>query len=253
MSKHSVKKIFDHCAGEYDQYAAVFNFMADQMLERLAFTKIEPNVIVDLGCGTGYLAQKLAKQYQEAKVIAVDFSLEMLKQISSLKHQQEDLLSLSFETSSVDLITSNVALPFLREPTAFFTEVKRILKPDGLFVFTSLGPDTLKELKPEIADDFVGVFYDMHDTGDQLLQAGFQDPVMDMQLSIARYSSAFQAINEFQYLGIINPFIEFEEASKETIDITVEMIHGQAWNTLAKQKPNDNGEITFPIDWLKKI
>jgi malonyl-CoA O-methyltransferase len=83
---------------------------------------------------------------------------------------------------SIGLVWSNMALHWLNDPLAAFREWKRLLAPEGLLMFSTLGPDTLKELRAAAGARRVHAFIDMHDLGDMLLAAGFAAPVMDMEM-----------------------------------------------------------------------
>src|SRR6266480_1821962 len=128
--------------------------VASRMLERLDYVKLSPRRILDGGSGPGRDARALTARYAGSQVIALDFSLALL---------------------------------WLNEPLAAFRELQRVLAPEGLLMFSTLGPDTLKELRAAAGERRVHAFLDMHDLGDMLVAAGFSAPVMDMELLSLAY------------------------------------------------------------------
>lgn len=165
--------------------------IADELLERLAGVKIEPRAVVDLGCGSGHAARALQKMYRRADVIGVDPARGPARRIGGgwrpgrRPHAvRAEAARLPLPDASVDLLYSNLLFRWMHEPRALFTELRRVLRPDGVLMFSTLGPDTLWELREARAalDERAQVveLSDMHDIGDELLAAGFRDPVMDV-------------------------------------------------------------------------
>ena len=174
------------------------------MAERLQYIKFQPQVVLDAGAGTGYGAAQLRSQYPEARVLELDMARAML-QASRAKQQSGDgLLKKLFRPSlpwqvvadierlpladaSVDMIWCSLAIQWVNVPDKVFAEFRRVLKPEGMLMFSTLGPDTLHELRDAFAGidraTHVNQFIDMHDLGDALMRAGFAEPVMDMEKS----------------------------------------------------------------------
>ncbi len=107
-----------------------------------------------------------------------------------------DVRALPLANGSLGLAWSNLMLHWLDDPPALnaaFAELHRVLEVGGLLMFSMLGPDTLKELRTAAqkvgAGDTARRFLDMHDIGDMLVQAGFADPVMDMEMVTLTYAS----------------------------------------------------------------
>ena len=160
------------------------------MLERLDYVKIAPQRILDAGSGPARDAQALLARYPKAGMIALDFAVEMLRESPArfgllrrnpAKYVCGDLARLPLAGASVDFIWSNMAVHWASDPVAVFREFSRVLAPAGLVMFSTLGPDTLKELRAAGARR-VHPFIDMHDLGDMLVGAGFTAPVMDMEM-----------------------------------------------------------------------
>lgn len=197
LDPHTVRHSFDAASHGYDAVAVVARKLGERLLERLDVVRMQPARILDLGAGTGQMSRLLKRRYRAAQVTALDLSPAMLhvgRQHRGLLRRFEraagDAHFLPIRTESIDLVFSNLMLQWCHHTDGVFQEVRRVLKPEGLFVFTTLGPDTLMELRSawEAVDDCIHVhrFVDMHDLGDALLRARFADPVMDVErLSIS--------------------------------------------------------------------
>lgn len=173
----------------YDKQAVIFQEIAKRLLERLAIIKIQPQAMLDLTMGISYTASTLSKQYPDTRmIIAAEDSLAlnyMRKKKLNKSSKIATIVCCNFTKiplaeRSIDLIVANLLLPWCTNPVEFFTEVKRLLKPGGLFIFSGLGPDTLKELTDYLqqpADVAIkGSLVDMHVIGDNLMQTGFSEP-----------------------------------------------------------------------------
>ena len=164
------------------------------MLERLDYVRLAPQRILDAGAGPAPQAAALAARFRGARLIALDFSLPMLARVrgatgwlARLRGARPPLaVCASFDrlplaTGCVQLLWSNMALHWAADARAALAEFQRVLAPEGLLMFSTLGPDTLKELRAAAGDARVHRFADMHDLGDWLVAAGFSAPVMDME------------------------------------------------------------------------
>ena len=177
------------------------------MLERLDYIKLAPQRILDAGSGPPRPA--LAKRYPDAGVIAVDFSLPMLPRPgwwsriagSRLMSVCADLERLPLADGSVDFVWSNMALHWLSDPLPAFKEFRRVLSANGLLMFSTLGPDSLKELRAIVDAARVHAFIDMHDVGDMLLAAGLSAPVMDMEVLTLAYPDADTLLKDLRASG----------------------------------------------------
>jgi len=170
--------------------------VGERMLERLDYVKIAPRFILDAGSGPAREARALRKRYRDARIVALDFSLPLLPRHDFLDRLLgravsrplcADLLKLPIGAAAVDLVWSNMALHWIAEPLEALREFHRVLAPEGLLMFTTLGPDTLKELRAAAGEARVHRFLDMHDLGDRLVAAGFSAPVVDMEMMTLTY------------------------------------------------------------------
>ena len=180
-------------------------------LNELNLVAMSRGVILDLGCGTGSGSRALAGHYRQAKVIALDWATAMLAMVGPVESTGEvyplcaDMHQLPLATRSVDMIFSNLALQWSFDLPAVFREFRRIVKPDAMLVFTCFGPDTLNELKQawRAVDDLphVNDHPDMHDIGDELLLAGYREPVMDAERVTLEYPDVMSLMRELKGVG----------------------------------------------------
>jgi malonyl-CoA O-methyltransferase len=193
----AARRRFDRAASGYAAASRLEAEVGARMLDRLDYLKIAPRRILDAGSGPSREAKRLAERYRQADLIALDFSLAMLKSgdrklgfFRKKKLLCGDLARLPLAAGSVDFIWSNMALHWAGDPLAAIKEFGRVLSPGGLLMFSTLGPDTLKELRAAAGATRVHEFIDMHDLGDMLVEAGFAAPVMDMEMLSMRYTNA---------------------------------------------------------------
>ncbi len=222
-----VRRNFARAAAGYDRVAFLAREIDKRMLERLDYVKIDPKHIVDLGCGTGGTLTALKERYRKAHLSGIDMSRAMLEQGRKTRHHARWLLPflrhntaalicadaarLPLADASVGLVWSNLMLHWC-DPLPVFREVARVLAPGGLFMFSTLGPDTLKELRAAFAGSDDGGkggkggtrtqrFIDMHDLGDMLLASGCSEPVMDMEMLTLTYSDWDTMLHELRGSG----------------------------------------------------
>lgn len=223
--KSLVRASFERAAASYDGAAVLQREVARRMDERLDYIKLAPKVILDAGSGTGEGAAALQRRYPDARIIELDLAHAML-QTSRTKHTARsgrlqrlfgrakpwqvcaDLEHLPLLSGSVDLIWSNLAIQWLNIPDAVFTEFRRVLRPEGLVMFSTLGPDTLTELRQSFsgldASTHVNQFIDMHDLGDALLSGGLSEPVMDMEKIVMTYAALPDVLRDLKAIGAHN-------------------------------------------------
>ena len=183
-----------------------------ELLERLQFFRLQPRVIVDLGCGAGAGAAALKRRYPRARVLAIDSAFEMTREA----HRQRrfwrryaclcaDGRALPLAAQSVDLVFSNLMLQGCDDPPALFSQVQRVLRPGGLMLFSTFGPDTLHELRSAWASadqrSHVGRFADMPQLGAAMTHAGLAEPVMDRELHVEHYADAHALMRGLRGIG----------------------------------------------------
>ena len=176
------------------------------MLERLDYVKRAPRRVLDAGSGPPQ--RSLRKRYPDADVIAVDFSLAMLRMGKKKLFERNppkavagDLAHLPLAAAAIDLVWSNMALHWAADPLAALREFHRVLAVEGLLMFSTLGPDTLAELRAAAGEQRVHEFADMHDLGDMLVAAGFAEPVMDMERVTLLYADGATLLADLRASG----------------------------------------------------
>ncbi len=282
--KNRIQKHFDAKAVCYESSAVLQRNVCDDLLRRLDLTSLNPEVVLDVGCGTGWGTQDLLKKYKKANVISLDISPEMLKQTKRkggwLRKPElicADAEAIPLANESVDLIFSNLMLQWC-DYKKVFTEFKRILKPDGLLMFSTFGPDTLKELKQSWAQvdnhAHVNEFTDMHDLGDELIHAGLAEPVMDMDILTLTYNDAISVMKDLKAIGantilknqqkevesgLITPnklkrvIAHYESFRKnKVIPASYEVVFGHAWKTKQRATKMSQQAFSIPIEKIKK-
>jgi malonyl-CoA O-methyltransferase len=206
---------FERASHSYESAAALQARVAAELLERLAAFRFAPRVVLDLGAGTGRVTRELKRRYPRALVIALDVAPGMLRE--ARRHLRPwrrfarvcgDALRLPLKDASVDFVYSNLLLQWCDPLGAALAEVRRVLRPGGFFAFSSLGPDTLGELRSAWAavdgGSHVSAFLDMHDVGDALAQGGFAEPVLDIERVTLTYDSVLGLVRELKQLGAQN-------------------------------------------------
>jgi malonyl-CoA O-methyltransferase len=267
---------FERAAGSYDDYAVLQRKVADEMLDRLHEVNITPAHVIDAGCGTGYCTRRLQKIWNSAQILGIDPASGMVQQASGQKgwfskqaYCQADAVSLPLKDAIVDVVFSNLMLQWC-DPVAVFAEFRRVLNNDGLLMFSSFGPDTLKELRQAWADiddrPHVIDFADMHDHGDALLQAGFREPVMDVDRFTLTYSDVLGLLRDLHGIGSRNvmsgrrpglmgrdalsrleqAYLKFSD-NEGRLPASYEVVYGHAWSG---GQPASN-EMQKPVDLLR--
>ncbi len=215
LDEREVRRAFGRAAAGYDEAAFLQREVADRLLERLEVIRIEPRRVLDLGCGTGRSAEILKRRFRKARVVALDQALPMAARAGARSRWMRpvdalcaDARRLPLASGSVDLVFSSLMLQWVDDRAACFDELRRVLRPGGLLLFTSFGPDTLRELRESWAaangHAHVHDFDDMHHLGDELVAAGFRDPVMDGETLTVTYDDARQLMRDLKAIGAHN-------------------------------------------------
>lgn len=215
LNVRDVRRRFDRAAESFDDADFVHRVTRDGLFARLEPMTIDARTVIDLGSATGTGSHMLAKRFRRARIIAVDLSRNMLFKcrtksswISRVSIVQANACALPFANQSVDVVASNLLLPWIDAPAAVFDEVSRVLRKDGLFTFATLGPDSLLELRRAwmVADTSAHVnrFLDMHDVGDALVRAGLKDPVLDVDRLAVSYENADALFRDLTAMGARN-------------------------------------------------
>lgn len=213
--KKAIAQKFSRAARYYDEASFIQKEIGHRLLERCQWLKQSPQTILNIGSATGRLAFELQKLYPKAQIIGLDHAWGM----SELSHQKRvkkffkntpsflcaDMEILPFRAKTFDLIISNCTLEWSRALPGLALEFKRVLKENGNLLFTTVGPDTLRELAQsshEVDGHYhVNAFLDMHHVGDILLKSGLNDPVMDREIMTITYSEVQSLLSDIQKTG----------------------------------------------------
>lgn len=196
-------------------HAVLQQEVQQRTLRRLDPIRIAPQRLLDLGCGTGEGARALGKRFGKSRVVGGDFAEQMVRRARRGRRwwQKRSYLvmdghQLPFADHSFELVYSSLTLQWSRNLDQVLTECRRVLKPGGLLVFSSLGPDTLFEMRRASAQvdavSRVNAFFDMHDVGDAMVRAGFESPVLDVEKIVMTYSSLRDLARDLKGIGAHN-------------------------------------------------
>lgn len=210
-----VRRAFSRAAATYERHDVLQQQVQAALIDRLSFYLGTPARVLDVGCGTGRGTALLKQRWPKAEVVAVDVALPMLR--AARRHSRwrrgyarvcGDAMQLPFPDHTFDVVHANLLAPWCDDPLGLFRELNRVLAPGGFLAATSLGPDTLKELRAAwaAADEgaHVHTFLDMHDLGDAILTAGFYDPVVDVDYTTLTYATPAALVAELRGLGLTN-------------------------------------------------
>lgn len=300
LDARAVRRAFSRAAATYDASAVLQREVGTRMAARLDVIRLAPTLILDAGCGSGAALPALASRYPLARRVALDLALPMLglvrqgierrslltRLIGSVKGGPApaavplpvcgDIGALPFAGGAFDLVWSNLALQWVEGLPRSLVELQRVLKVGGLVMFTTFGPDTLRELRAAFAGvdrhTHVSRFIDMHDIGDLLLQSGFADPVMDMEYLTLTYADPNAIMRDLKSIGATNATqgrprgllgrgrwertrVALDAMRKDgRIPATFEVIYGHAWKAAPTRTADGRAivRIDFPRSGARK-
>ena len=291
LDRAAVRRAFDRAATSYDAHAVLQREVSDRLIERLDFIKLTPQRILDLGTGTGYGLQHLRTRHSEANLIGLDLSPAMLDRArtkfpspswrqsltarftstppASVEFVCADMEQLPLKTNSLDLIWSSLTLQWANDLEGTLRDCHRILAPGGLIMFATFGPDTLKELRAAFkhidSAPHVNRFADLHDVGDMLVNTGFANPVMEMDMLTLTYADLKALMNDLKGIGAHNAAVTrrrglmgksawqnlvqaYEVHRCDTrLPATFEVIYGHAWAGDKTRREDGRQVIQFNI------
>ena len=215
LDRPALRASFERAGAGGGAVAQLQASVAGELLERAAAFRLEPAVVLDLGAGTGGAARELARCYGGALVIALDLAEAMLRAAQRRQRLWRrfapvcgDALRLPLRDASVDLVFSSLTLEWCQPLALALAEVRRVLRPSGLFAFSTLGPGTLHELRSAWAQadgySHVNHFHDVHEVGDALVRSGLMEPVLDVDRTELHYPDARTLMRDLKALGARN-------------------------------------------------
>lgn len=287
----AARRRFERAASTYGEVAVLAREVERRMAERLDYMRHDPQWVLDAGCGPGEGLGLLRARYPKAGLIGLDIARAMTRSARQARtilgrardlfsgvachHVCADLARLPLAPASVAMVWSNLALAWAADPLAALLELARVLESRGLFMFSTYGPDTLKELRGAFAgvDGYAHVhrFIDMHDLGDMLVAAGFADPVMDMEMMTLSYPDVGALARDLRLSGQSNVEVGRRrglmapgawtkmaaayEASRHAgrLPATFEIVYGHAWRGAPRIR-GDGAQVVktdFPVKKAK--
>lgn len=303
LDKRLVRRSFERAAPTYDSAAFLQQEIGDRLMRRLELVRLQPDTTLDVGAGTGYVAAALQRRYPESRIVVADIAVAMLqharqrvfangdrpywgpfggvigrlgawrsKQPARFSFIAADAESLPVADASVDLLVSNLMLQWCPDLDRALVEFRRVLAPGGLLMFTTFGPDTLKELRAAWRQVDQGVhvnaFLDLHDIGDAVMRAGFGEPVMDAERLTVTYPEVLALMKDLKAIGAHNVSAgrsrhltgrdrlrrlgdAYESARVDgVLPATYEVVYGHAWAPQgARRRPgrDDSGETRVAL------
>lgn len=276
---HEISNTFNKQANAYERVAKVQQEIGDRLFERLQYLKISPKYILDLGCGPGAYSSKLTKMFPKAHVVGLDLARAMLDKARSKQGffrkwslVNANLQKMPFASGTFDLVFSNQVIHWAYPLGPVFRELNRVMNTNGCLMFSTLGPDTFKEIRK--AWDGLGThahtndFLDMHDVGDALMSEHFVEPVMDMEILSMHYESLAQLLQSLKDQGVKNIhsqrnkgltgkniWNQFEKnyttllSESGKFPLSYEVVYGHAWKG-EKRKTDKGTETVIPVSQI---
>jgi malonyl-CoA O-methyltransferase len=280
-----VRNSFSEAARRYDEAAVLQKRVRDELLDRLDVLTMRPKTVVDLGAGTGHGSTALKRRYGEARVLAVDIAPGML--VEAGRRQRlfrrfhriaADAAALPLRDGAVDMVFSSLLLQWCNDPDQVLRECRRALRAGGVLHLSTLGPDTLVELRRawQAADPghaHVSRFLDMHDVGDALVRAGFAEPVLDVERYTLTYDDARDLMRDLKTIGAHNAtagrargltgrrtlgrMLEAYEQERRggKLPATYEVVFAQAWSPdrpIRSKRGAESAEVLVPLSGLRR-
>lgn len=213
FDRRQLRRAFGRAAPNYAAVAALQREVESRLLEQLDYLDDrQPARILDLGSGPGRAAGAMKKRWPKAEVIALDAALPMLREVPNhtrfwrpVRRVCADVTALPLADQCADVLFSSLCLQWVEDLPAVLAEFRRVLRPEGLLLFSTFGPGTLAELRE--AYESVGEvpplspFAAIQQVGDALLAAGFKDPVIDRDSYTLTYTDLRSLMRELRAIG----------------------------------------------------
>jgi malonyl-CoA O-methyltransferase len=288
LSVAAVARQFERRAARIGAHDALLREVGERLIERLQYIRLAPGDVLDVGCGLGRTRASLLGRFPQARWTGIDVAAALVTAGRAEQRRAQGLLSLlgrwrnaprwivadggrlPLADHTFDLVFSNLMLHWYPEPHRVFPEWKRVLRTDGLVLFSCFGPDTLRELRAAAAASLPQAapmpFVDMHDFGDMLVASGFALPVMDVEVLTLTFPGPRELLAEVRALGA-NPRADRAPAlpsgrqARRLLDalaaqrdregriaLTFEIAYGHAW----KPPSREQGTHTIAVDALRE-
>jgi len=284
LERETVRAAFNEQRDSREHADFLFREVERRMMERLDLIRLQPvDRVLDVGCGSGHSLAKLGVRYPGAQMIGVDLADRFLLAAAGRPDRDSrlregakrwlarlgvasrrqlpatmplwlaaDAHALSIAANSIDMVWSNLAAHWFDDPLAAVAEWHRVIRPDGLLMFSAFGVDTLKEVRPPgNASAPWPTFQDMHDWGDALAAAGFADPVMDVERLTLTYDEAAKFWQDAASLSMQRGLSDEPSSAPAlapppaALSLSVEVIYGHAWCPAVKRRTDGLATVQF--------
>jgi len=206
-NSQKIQNNFNRFAGSYDKYAIVQKEIAKRLYKKLSIINPLSNLVLELGAGTGLLSDIINENNLKNKLITTDFALNSLSINNDKNSICLDSHYLPFKPKIANIVISNLMMQWCNLE-AVALEAQRVLTNDGLFIFSTFGPQTLTELKQSWSEvdnkTHANNFMDMHDIGDKLLALGFSGVVVESEIITLTYEKAMDILLDLKNIGAQN-------------------------------------------------
>lgn len=279
--QRQTRRAFNRAAASYDQYAVLQGEVLQRTVQRLAPMVMQPRTILDLGCGTGAAMRLLTERYPRARILSADFAEEMVRRARRRARWWQrrsftvmDAHRLPLVDGSVDLLFSSLAFQWVVDLDQVLRECFRVLRPGGMLIFSSLGPDTLSELRQVSRQvdqtERVNLFLDMHDVGEGLVRAGFAAPVLDVDRIVTTYSEFSDLARDLKGIGAQNittgrqrgitsrarwqKLVQGYEGFRQQgrLPATWEVVYAHGWKPEHSSGVASTDPLEVPVQWHRK-
>ena len=276
MNDKLIQSFFNKNAKKLVNVTDLYENVALEICQKLKYLKFNTDVLLELGSGTNTDSKIIAKFYDKSLILKVDFAINVIKLYTQKENFYNKLFNkkkydicaninnLPVKNKSVDLVWSNMCLPFISNIQDVFNQVNYCLKDNGLFVASSLGPQTFIQL------DALGLsrfnFIDMHDLGDALAKTGFSDIVVSSEIFNLEYSDIDTFFNDIKMSGCGAAIGDFKYLSKKRYQeikdllnqhigqnmliLTIEIVYIHGWKI---KQDNKNIIKFFPYKQQNKV
>ncbi|MFC4727164.1 malonyl-ACP O-methyltransferase BioC [Coralloluteibacterium thermophilus] len=257
--RRQLRRAFGRAAESYEAAAVLQREVEARLLESLDYLDDRvPARVLDLGAGPGRASAAMKKRWPRSEVIALDQALPMLRHarrhsgwLRPFRRVCGDAAALPFRDEAFDVVFSSLCLQWADDLPATLAEVRRVLRPGGLFLMSTFGPGTLAELREAFAAvdgaPHVSRFEPIQRIGDAFVAAGFRDPVLDQDTFTLTYPDVPTLMRELRAIGATNAaadrhrgltgkdrmravFAAYEPLRCEgVLPSTWEVVYAQAW------------------------
>jgi malonyl-CoA O-methyltransferase len=233
--------------------------LSERMSQNLPFIKMSPKEILLFGGFDEKVENFFLKTYPDAKLWSDSTQpSSWLQNLNPWKSQGAQNFNFAdFQEGFLDLIWAGPLCVDLEKFPEFFNQTNRLLKKQGLMMFNYLGPDTARQYR-SVLKQTGNIGPDMHDIGDMLIQAGFADPVMNMEYIHLEYDNISLLMRDLLGMGLLSAEEFQSSACKEniekldsnggTLQLTLEVVYGHAWKVDRKPK----GVSTISVESIGK-